>query len=312
MHPATLHKKGFTLIELLIVIGIIGFLAAAILVAVDPIKRIQESRDARRFSEVNGMLNAILNKQTDDRAYFAGDSTAPIVESAANAQVIVRDASFPVNIDCDDAPALADNPPTCPQASLPLNTVASGKGCVAQLKTVLQPPATPGITTIGTTGTTTWKYKVTARNAKGETVPSTEVTTTTGNATLDATNFNRITWTAVSGATDYRVYRTTAGGTPSTTGLIGTTASTTLDDTGLAASGSTPTSNSAVLVGSLSPTYISDLPIDPGTTVALGGTTPTPLGEQNTGYYIVRDPTSKRITIGACFGEQNTAIKTTR
>ncbi len=82
------HKKGFTLIELLIVIGIIGFLAAAILVAVDPVKRIQDSRNSQRWSEVQAILDAILKKQVDARALYNGESGAPIINDSY--QVIVN------------------------------------------------------------------------------------------------------------------------------------------------------------------------------------------------------------------------------
>jgi type IV pilus assembly protein PilA len=57
---------GFTLIELLLVIGILAILAAIVLVAVDPAKRFSQARDARRWSEVNSLLNAILNYTTDN------------------------------------------------------------------------------------------------------------------------------------------------------------------------------------------------------------------------------------------------------
>jgi len=71
-----MKRQGFTLIELLIVIAIVGILAAAVLVAVDPVKRIQDARDAHRWSETNAILNAVLNKQVDDRALFAAASMA--------------------------------------------------------------------------------------------------------------------------------------------------------------------------------------------------------------------------------------------
>ncbi|MBT9168548.1 MAG: hypothetical protein DDT19_01895 [Syntrophomonadaceae bacterium] len=122
-------------------------------------------------------------------------------------------------------------------------------------------PGAPTITPQGTAGTTTWGYRITARSSVGETSASVEGRTTTGNAILDVTNFNRITWSAVDGAVDYRIYRTTAGGTPSTTGLIGTTTSLTFNDTGLAATVAVPTINSSdnVGIGTTAPTHKLDV-----------------------------------------------------
>ncbi len=52
--------RGFTLIELLIVIAILGILAAAVMVAINPGKRTKQARDAARKQDVNAMANALI------------------------------------------------------------------------------------------------------------------------------------------------------------------------------------------------------------------------------------------------------------
>jgi len=52
-------KKGFTLIELLVVIGIIGILAAIVLVAVNPGRQFAQARDSQRKSDVLEVTNAL-------------------------------------------------------------------------------------------------------------------------------------------------------------------------------------------------------------------------------------------------------------
>lgn len=51
--------KGFTLIELLIVIAILGILAAAVLVAVNPAKRQRQARDSARKNDVGQLATAL-------------------------------------------------------------------------------------------------------------------------------------------------------------------------------------------------------------------------------------------------------------
>jgi prepilin-type N-terminal cleavage/methylation domain-containing protein len=114
-----MNRKGFTLIELLIVIAIIGILAAAILVAVDPVRRIQASRDARRSSETNALLNAVLNKQVDDRALDnGGTGTGP--------GIVVEDTNQMINdgtaVTCNVAGGVI-----CPAATL------AGTNCYVEL-----------------------------------------------------------------------------------------------------------------------------------------------------------------------------------
>jgi type II secretory pathway pseudopilin PulG len=121
--PRLRSAQGFTLIELLIIIGIIGFLASAILVAVDPVKRIQDARNAKRWSEVNGILNALLTKQVDDRALYNGETGALLIDDTT--QVIVRAHAGVV---CN----AAGTKPNCPNAPTALATSAD-TACVANL-----------------------------------------------------------------------------------------------------------------------------------------------------------------------------------
>lgn len=111
-------------------------------------------------------------------------------------------------------------------------------------------PTSGAVGNQGTAGSTTYTYKVVAVSGSKVGAATSALTTTTGNATLDGSNFNRITWAAPTAGIDitgYRIYRTAGGATQ---GLIGTVAGDvlTLDDTGLAGdSASVPTVNSTVM-----------------------------------------------------------------
>lgn len=111
--------------------------------------------------------------------------------------------------------------------------------------TQLSTPATPTITP--TSGlSSTWGYKVAARDALGTTIASAEGTTTTGASSLDGTHFNTITWAAITGAVSYDIYRTTtnnSGSGPTTKGKIGNVladAALSFVDNAVAADGTTP------------------------------------------------------------------------
>lgn len=114
----------------------------------------------------------------------------------------------------------------------------------------LTTPGSPLVSPQGTPGSTTVAYAIVAKNNTGTSPASQATSVATANATLDGTNFNRLTWLPVPGETDgYDIYRTVAGGTvPSTIGLVDSVATgiTTFDDVGGVADGNAaPTENTS-------------------------------------------------------------------
>ena len=100
----------------------------------------------------------------------------------------------------------------------------------------LTKPTITSVTPQGTPAGQTWSYVVEACLADGVTCTeiSDVVSTTTGAATLNTTDKNRLLWGAVTGAVSYRVRRTASGGTPNTVGRFACTAVTAVscDDVG--------------------------------------------------------------------------------
>ncbi|MEN9407948.1 MAG: hypothetical protein RLZZ455_1164, partial [Candidatus Parcubacteria bacterium] len=60
-------QKGFTLIELLVVIAVIGVLAGAIIVAINPTEQLARGRDTGKKSTTQQIANAV-------NAYYAANS----------------------------------------------------------------------------------------------------------------------------------------------------------------------------------------------------------------------------------------------
>lgn len=80
-------QKGFTLIELLVVIGILAVLLAITLVAINPQRQFQQANDTKRQSDVNTILNAVMQYAADNKGAIPSGitTTAKIITSTAGA-----------------------------------------------------------------------------------------------------------------------------------------------------------------------------------------------------------------------------------
>ncbi len=70
----TKKQKGFTLIELLVVIGIIAVLFAVVLIAIDPAKRLKQSRDSTRLQSVTSILEAVTTYIVDNYGVYPNNT----------------------------------------------------------------------------------------------------------------------------------------------------------------------------------------------------------------------------------------------
>ncbi|OGG10302.1 hypothetical protein A2154_02575 [Candidatus Gottesmanbacteria bacterium RBG_16_43_7] len=71
-------RRGFTLIELLVVIGIIGILAAVVLVAINPARQFAATRDTQRRSDLYSLTNALYQYAAEHNGLLpAAVTTSP-------------------------------------------------------------------------------------------------------------------------------------------------------------------------------------------------------------------------------------------
>jgi prepilin-type N-terminal cleavage/methylation domain-containing protein len=88
-----MKKSGFTLLEILMVIAIISILAALVIVAMNPVRQLAQSRDTQRKSDVKEISNAL-------HQFFIKKNTYPAVMEDSNAVygICARGA---LNIECE-------------------------------------------------------------------------------------------------------------------------------------------------------------------------------------------------------------------
>lgn len=75
-----LSKKGFTLIEILLVVAILSILLVVVFASLNPAQRLADTRNARRWNDVNQILTAVHEYIVDnDGSWPAGlDATTPL------------------------------------------------------------------------------------------------------------------------------------------------------------------------------------------------------------------------------------------
>ena len=90
-------QKGFTLIELLIVIGIIGVLAAAVLVALNPLEQFARGRDTGRTNTIDQLGKAAQSYATSQNSVFPpqGATWLTTLQTAAELKSVPANPTTP-------------------------------------------------------------------------------------------------------------------------------------------------------------------------------------------------------------------------
>ncbi len=94
------NRKGFTLIELLVVIAILATLAVTVFVAMNPAKRLRDSRDAKRKTDVATILDGIHTYVIDNQGFPTTWDATNL--AAGTVYEIVTDATNAVNPNTSD------------------------------------------------------------------------------------------------------------------------------------------------------------------------------------------------------------------
>jgi prepilin-type N-terminal cleavage/methylation domain-containing protein len=104
------REQGFTLIELLVVIGILAILLAITLIAINPNKHFQDTRNARRQSDVVAILDGIYEYEAGNTGSIPS-TLATVSTSSVSPSPIASSGAGHVDPCADIVPTyLADLP----------------------------------------------------------------------------------------------------------------------------------------------------------------------------------------------------------
>lgn len=75
------RERGFTLIEILLVVAILSILLVVVFASLNPAQRLMDTRNARRWSDINNVLTAVHECIIDNDAATCGLTTPTLALS---------------------------------------------------------------------------------------------------------------------------------------------------------------------------------------------------------------------------------------
>lgn len=129
-------QKAFTLIELLVVIAVLGVLAAGVLTAINPVKRIQQANDTKIKNDIGQIAQGMQafytssSTSTGGTPYYPG-AISDIVGPTGELKITPTGATYTITGVDDAAADCAGTTKKCSEITIsaPLNETNQGYWC---------------------------------------------------------------------------------------------------------------------------------------------------------------------------------------
>jgi len=95
-NESVFNKHGFTLMELLVVISVIAITAAVGFVALNPTQRLEDSRNAARWTDVGAIVNAVKMDEVDN----GGSFLTSVADATSSLNFVIGTASTGCDSGC--------------------------------------------------------------------------------------------------------------------------------------------------------------------------------------------------------------------